>query len=168
MGGQILFNGQDYTSVPLHKRNFGFVFQSYALFPHLTVFDNVAFGLKMRKMDKETIEILTNKEVIAVNQDPKGEQARRFMDMGEKEIWAKPLANGELAVCFMNRTEFPWKLDYDWRKQTIYFATDVSIRRFEYKVRDLWQHKDLGTTKSNLVAEIPPHGVLMVRLSKVK
>jgi len=56
MGGQIIFNGQDYTRVPLHKRNFGFVFQSYALFPHLTVFDNVAFGLKMRKMDKETIK----------------------------------------------------------------------------------------------------------------
>ena len=55
MDGQIIFNGQDYTKVPLHKRNFGFVFQSYALFPHLTVFDNVAFGLKMRKMDKETI-----------------------------------------------------------------------------------------------------------------
>lgn len=55
MGGRIIFNGQDYTKVPLHKRNFGFVFQSYALFPHLTVFDNVAFGLKMRKMDKETI-----------------------------------------------------------------------------------------------------------------
>ena len=125
-------------------------------------------GNDLRNMDKETIEILTNKEVIAVNQDPKGAQARRFMDMGEKEIWAKPLANGELAVCFMNRTDFPWKLDYNWRKQTIYFATDVSIRRFEYKVRDLWQHKDLGTTKQNLVAEIPPHGVLMVRLSKVK
>ncbi|MBQ7885960.1 MAG: ABC transporter ATP-binding protein [Clostridia bacterium] len=56
MGGQVIFNGQDYTKVPLHKRNFGFVFQSYALFPHLTVFDNVAFGLKMRKMDKETIK----------------------------------------------------------------------------------------------------------------
>ncbi len=55
MDGQIIFNGKDYTKVPLHKRNFGFVFQSYALFPHLTVFDNVAFGLKMRKMDKETI-----------------------------------------------------------------------------------------------------------------
>lgn len=53
--GTITFDGKDYTHVPLHKRNFGFVFQSYALFPHMTVFDNVAFGLKMRKLDKETI-----------------------------------------------------------------------------------------------------------------
>ena len=66
MTGQILFNGKDYTGVPLHKRNFGFVFQSYALFPHLTVFDNVAFGLKMRKMDKETIrkEVLEMLKVV--------------------------------------------------------------------------------------------------------
>ena len=53
MAGRIIFGGQDYTKVPLHKRNFGFVFQSYALFPHMTVFDNVAFGLKMRKLSKE-------------------------------------------------------------------------------------------------------------------
>ena len=44
MQGTISFDGRDYTDVPLHKRNFGFVFQSYALFPHMTVFDNVAFG----------------------------------------------------------------------------------------------------------------------------
>ncbi len=53
MSGSILFAGKDYTHVPLHKRNFGFVFQSYALFPHMTVFDNVAFGLKMRKVSRE-------------------------------------------------------------------------------------------------------------------
>ena len=51
--GSIVFDGRDITHVPLHKRNFGFVFQSYALFPHMTVFDNVAFGLKMRKVSKE-------------------------------------------------------------------------------------------------------------------
>lgn len=55
--GSFIFNGQDYTHVPLHKRNFGFVFQSYALFPHMTIFDNVAFGLKMRKMDKPDIDV---------------------------------------------------------------------------------------------------------------
>ncbi|NGP44875.1 ABC transporter ATP-binding protein [Bacillaceae bacterium SIJ1] len=48
--GQFLFDGQDYTRVPVNKRNFGFVFQSYALFPHMTVYDNVAFGLKLRKV----------------------------------------------------------------------------------------------------------------------
>ena len=47
--GRILFDGKDYTHVPLHKRNFGVVFQSYALFPHMNIFDNVAFGLRMRK-----------------------------------------------------------------------------------------------------------------------
>ena len=66
MAGTMTFSGKDYTHVPLHKRNFGFVFQSYALFPHLTVFDNVAFGLKMRKMDKETIrrEVMHMLEVV--------------------------------------------------------------------------------------------------------
>ena len=54
--GQFLFNGQDYTRVPVHKRNFGFVFQSYALFPHLNVFDNIGFGLKLRKIDKREAE----------------------------------------------------------------------------------------------------------------
>ena len=53
--GTISFDGKDITHVPLHKRNFGFVFQSYALFPHMTVFDNVAFGLKMRKVPKAEI-----------------------------------------------------------------------------------------------------------------
>ncbi len=56
MSGNFIFNGKDYTNVPLHKRNFGFVFQSYALFPHMTIYDNVAFGLKMRKIPAKEME----------------------------------------------------------------------------------------------------------------
>ncbi len=56
MGGKFIFDGKDYTQVPLNRRNFGFVFQSYALFPHMTVFDNVAFGLKMRKLPQDQIK----------------------------------------------------------------------------------------------------------------
>ena len=55
MEGKFIFDDKDYTQVPLNKRNFGFVFQSYALFPHMTVFDNVAFGLKMRNLPQEQI-----------------------------------------------------------------------------------------------------------------
>ena len=50
--GRILINGRDYTNLPPNRRDIGLVFQSYALFPHLTVFDNVAFGLRMRRIRK--------------------------------------------------------------------------------------------------------------------
>lgn len=54
--GVFSVGGDDLTKVPVHKRNFGIVFQSYALFPHLSVYDNVAFGLKMRKRKTEEID----------------------------------------------------------------------------------------------------------------
>jgi putative spermidine/putrescine transport system ATP-binding protein len=58
--GNFILKGADMTHVPVNKRNFGLVFQSYALFPHLNVFDNVAFGLKMRKLSKSEIESKVN------------------------------------------------------------------------------------------------------------
>ena len=66
MEGKFIFDDKDYTQVPLNKRNFGFVFQSYALFPHMTVFDNAAFGLKMRNLPQEQIrkEVLEMLETV--------------------------------------------------------------------------------------------------------
>ncbi|MCK1992283.1 ABC transporter ATP-binding protein [Peribacillus muralis] len=55
-GGKFLFKDKNYMKVPVNKRNFGFVFQSYALFPHLSIFDNIAFGLRLRKNSKADIE----------------------------------------------------------------------------------------------------------------
>lgn len=54
--GNFIVDEMDLTKVPVHKRNFGMVFQSYALFPHLTIFENVAFGLKLKKEKKASIE----------------------------------------------------------------------------------------------------------------
>src|SRR5690349_4719795 len=54
-GGTIRLDGRDVTRLPVHARNMTLVFQSYALFPHLTVFENVAFGLRMRKTPEEEI-----------------------------------------------------------------------------------------------------------------
>ncbi len=53
--GKVLWNGEDISNTPVHKRSFGLMFQDYALFPHKNVFDNVAFGLKMQEVSKETI-----------------------------------------------------------------------------------------------------------------
>lgn len=125
-------------------------------------------GNDIRNMDAETKEILTNTDVIAVNQDTKGVQATKFLDMGDHEIWAKSLSNAEVAVCFMNRSAQAWELDYDWKDYTMYFVRDVSIHRHVYNVYDLWQHKNIGTTEDNLKTVIPSHGVLMVRLSKTE
>lgn len=83
--GQILFDGRNYTDVPLHKRNFGFVFQSYALFPHMTVFDNVAFGLKMRRLSRDEIRrrVMEMLEIV----DLKGYENRlpREMSGGQRQ-----------------------------------------------------------------------------------
>jgi iron(III) transport system ATP-binding protein len=64
--GSILANGRDITTVPARMRNMGMVFQNYALFPHLDVFENIAFGLKTRRLDAATIEQRVSKALGAV------------------------------------------------------------------------------------------------------
>lgn len=54
--GKFVLDDKDYTNIPVHKRDFGMVFQTYALFPHLTVFENIAFGLKLRKLNKNVVK----------------------------------------------------------------------------------------------------------------
>ena len=125
-------------------------------------------GNDLRNMHPQTLEILTNKEVIALDQDKLGIQATLFMDMGDHQIWAKPLDGGEIAVCFMNRSEFVWDLDYCWTDQTMYFATEIDLRNKTYTVRDLWEHKDIATTAERYKAEVPAHGVKLVRLSPIR
>jgi len=64
--GSILANGRDITTVPARMRNMGMVFQNYALFPHLDVFENIAFGLKTRRLDAATVEQRVSKALGAV------------------------------------------------------------------------------------------------------
>ena len=64
--GIVNFEGKDLKSVPANKRNINTVFQRYALFPHLNVFDNVAFGLKIKKVNKQEIRERVNKALATV------------------------------------------------------------------------------------------------------
>ena len=65
--GQVLWNGADLESVPTHQRKFGLVFQDYALFPHLTVAENVAFGLKMQNLPQDEIKLRVAASLKQVN-----------------------------------------------------------------------------------------------------
>ncbi len=65
-GGTIDFLGQDFTSIPPFRRNIGMVFQSYALFPHLSIFENVAYGLRIRKLSRREIEDRVNRIIALV------------------------------------------------------------------------------------------------------
>lgn len=125
-------------------------------------------GNDLRKMDEEVKKILTNSEVIAINQDPLGNQAIRFLDMGEREIWVKFLENDELAICFLNRSEFEWKEQYDWQRLNIYHLNKaVRFTKQEYRIKDLWTDRELPSTNTPINLRIPSHGVLLVRLSPV-
>lgn len=125
-------------------------------------------GNDLRGMSPETIEILTNREVIAVNQDPLGVQAFKYRDEGDLEIWFKPLAGGDWAMAVLNRATTPQRVDFDWSREHVadnMSDRDASFAKTEYRVRDLWLQHDLGTTAALLSIEIPGRDVRMMRLS---
>ncbi|MDX6191595.1 glycoside hydrolase family 27 protein [Flavobacterium sp. Fl-318] len=125
-------------------------------------------GNDVRKMTKETIEILTNKEILAVNQDPLGIQGFRYLDKDGLQVWFKPLKNGDWAVCFVNRNTLAKTISFDWSKEKIVdeiYAHSLD-KNSTYNLLDLWSKKNAGTTAKELKATIEPHGVLMYRLSK--
>ena len=114
-------------------------------------------GNDLRNMDAVTHGILTNKDVITIDQDSLGKQAVKFLDAGDYEIWVKPLKNSELAVCFMNRTNELWKLDYNWQLQTLNLIRDVKLDKKAYSVYDCWTHQVIGNTGVQLKKDIPAH-----------
>ena len=124
-------------------------------------------GNDLRTMDRETLSILTNKDVIAINQDKLGIQGRRYMKIEQHEIWVKQLSDGEAAVCFFNRDEQPWTFEYQFGKDKshLHFA-DIRFWELEYDVYDIWDgNRHLGTSNDNLSFKVPAHGVVLVRLS---
>ena len=122
-------------------------------------------GCDLRSMSDETIEILTNEEVIAVNQDPLGYQGYRHIDYGDLEVWIKFLEDGDLAVCFLNRSDEEVTLDYDWQKFRISHRGQRFYMDKDWEIRDLWKHENIGKTDKNFDKTVPSHGVIMLRLS---
>ena len=124
-------------------------------------------GNDLRSASKETIDILTKKELIAINQDPLGIQAFLYSAKDSVEIWVKPLMNDEWAVCFLNRKSTPQKIEFNWNDKVFSdeeFDRKINFAKQSFKLRDVFLEKDLGSTDETLITELQVHDVLILRL----
>ncbi len=83
--GDIYFNEQKIDDIPIHKRDVGMVFQNYALFPHMNVFDNIAFGLKMRKISKSEIKTRVEQALNSVQLEDLGKRFPNTLSGGQQQ-----------------------------------------------------------------------------------
>jgi alpha-galactosidase len=113
-------------------------------------------GNDLTKMSQETLAILTNPEVIAVDQDPAGIEGHRVSEEGPLQVWMKPLADGSKAVGLFNEGESTMPV-------TIHFK-DIGFTG-KVSVRDLWERKDLGTFNGSYTAQVPRHGAVMIKVT---
>ncbi len=114
-------------------------------------------GNDLFKMTPEIAAILTNREAIAIDQDPLGKQGDRVSETGPIEIWSKPLKGGEKAVGLFNRGESA--LPVTLRLSDVGFAAGANAR-------DIWAAKDLGRLQGSYTVTVPRHDVVLLRLSK--
>jgi alpha-galactosidase len=114
-------------------------------------------GNDVVNMTADTKEILLNKDVIAIDQDPLGQQGRRVKKTGDLEIWSKQLQDGGRAVALLNRGAAAAKISVAW--------TDIGYPdTLSANVQDLWTKKETSAVKSGYSAEVPSHGLVIVRV----
>jgi alpha-galactosidase len=115
-------------------------------------------GNDLRNMRPEIHDILTNKEVIAVNQDALGREGARVSKSGDLEVWSKAMQDGSRAVILLNRSEAEKQIVVDW--ESLGYPAHLSAT-----VRDLWLHKDLGKFSGKFSAPVAGHGVVMIAVN---
>jgi len=126
-------------------------------------------GNDIRTMSPETAGILTNKEVIAIDQDALGIQGFKQEAKDSLEIWLKPLVNDQWALCVLNRGKTDKPFSLDWKTFSVTDSLSnrtLNTTALSYTIRDVWQHKELGETNKPLKVIIPSHDVMCVKLSK--
>jgi len=115
------------------------------------------FSGDITRLDPFTLSVLTNDEIIEVDQDPLGKPGFRVVKNGDTEVWKRELEDGTIAVGLFNRGEEPMKVTALW--------SDLGISG-KHVVRDLWRQKDLGWFKEKYSAKVGRHGVVMIKISK--
>jgi alpha-galactosidase len=142
---------------------------------HFTIWSMLASpliaGNDIRNMSKETAAILTNKSVIAINQDPLGVQAFKYAARDGVDYWFKPLEGGDWAFMALNRNKEPRKISFDWKAENVnddLSRRDAAFGKTNYRLRNLWNGRFVGNTGKALSAEVPGHDVLMLRLQSAR
>jgi alpha-galactosidase len=125
-------------------------------------------GNDLRAMDAETISILTNKDMIAVDQDSLGIQGFRYEVKDSVETWLKPLKNNAWAIMYFNRGYTPKPIEIDWKNVQI---TDTltgkvlnTTKKNTHLLRDLWLNKEIGNTKKTFRKTIPARDVVCLKV----
>jgi alpha-galactosidase len=127
---------------------------------HITLWTLLAspllLGNDLTQMDEFELNLVTNDEVLAVHQDPLGKPADRISKKDQLEVWARPLADGSLAVGLFNRDEMDMKVAVSWSE------LGITGKR---TVRDLWRQKDLGVFDGEFSSVVPRHGTVFVKIA---
>ncbi|MCF8215077.1 MAG: NPCBM/NEW2 domain-containing protein [Chitinophagaceae bacterium] len=147
----------------------------YEQYSHVSIFSLIAspmlIGCPIERLDAFTLNLLSNDEIIAINQDPLGKAARLVLEKDGFQVWKRELENGDYAVGIFNiagygktpQSYFRWG-----NEQPKTFALNFNEIGLlgNFKIRDVWRQKDLGVFKGKITTSIPHHGVVMFRLKK--
>jgi len=114
-------------------------------------------GCDMTQMDEFTYSLLSNDEVLDINQDPLGKQASRVVQYDNLEIWSKNLEDGSIAVGLFNRGLFSSQLTVTWN--------DLNLKGI-HMVRDVWSQTNEGRFDQKYSTTVPAHGVKLIRVFK--
>ena len=112
-------------------------------------------GCDMGKLDPFTVAILSNDEVLDINQDPLGKAAGRLKNEEGREVWVRPLYDGTRAVGLVNSGDEAQKIEVKW--------SELGLKNGQ-AVRDLWLHKSLGVLPEGVTIEVPSHGTVLLKV----
>lgn len=113
-------------------------------------------GCDLSKLDDFTLNLLTNEEVLAIDQDPLGKQGRQLIKNDMYQVWVKDLEDGNKAIGIFNMTDKYQTINLKW--------SDLKLTG-SIKLRDIWRQKDIGTSTDNFSSVIPAHGVSFIKIS---
>jgi alpha-galactosidase len=113
-------------------------------------------GNDVRNMTPSIREIVLNREVIAIDQDPAGRQGKRAWQSGMREVWTRELAGGDTALAVFNRAPQDARVTFRW--------ADAGLVNPPSRIRDVWRHTDGKAAGPEYSADVPGHGVVMLRV----